>query len=365
MTIFGTRPEGIKMAPIIKELEKDTELEYVVVNTAQHREMLDQVLDLFQIVPDHDLNIMKKQQTSEELTATIVTKLSSILEKEKPDLVLVHGDTTTTFAGAYAAFLKKIPIGHIEAGLRTYDLYSPHPEEANRQLTGVLTKYHFAATERNRTNLLKENKNEEDIFVCGNTVIDALFEILKKDIPLPTELQQIVDRKEKIVLVTTHRKENLQVLKDVYTALNKLVEKHEDIHIVFPVHKNPVVREQVKEYLHENKRAHLVEPLDYKVFVHLMKHAHLIITDSGGIQEEAPALGIPVLVARNTTERQEGVEAGTLKLVGTQSETIFNEADLLLSSTEAYSKMSGSKNPYGEGNSASTILSIIKDLHTK
>lgn len=360
MTVFGTRPEGIKMSPLINHLKSDKEIECVVVNTAQHREMLDQVLNLFHIKPDYDLNIMKEKQTPESLTADIIMKLSIVMKKEKPDIVLVHGDTTTTFAGAYSAFLNKIPIGHVEAGLRTHNIYSPFPEEMNRQLVGRLSTFHFAATERNKKNLLNENINEEKISVVGNTVIDALFDVTKRNFDFPFEIKPIVQNAKKTILMTTHRRENLENLKGIYDAINALLEKNENIQIVFPVHKNPAVRNKVTSFLNDDERIHLLEPLAYETFAHLMKHTDLIITDSGGIQEEAPALGIPVLVARDTTERQEGVEAGTLKLVGTDKETIFNTANALLNNEDEYKKMAQSQNPYGQGNSSQLIVEFIK-----
>jgi len=360
MPIFGTRPEGIKMAPLVKLLKEDPSFSCVFVNTAQHREMLDQVLDLFDLTPDYDLNIMKEKQTPEGVTAQIITELSSILDQEKPDLVLVHGDTTTTFAGAYAAFLKKIPVGHVEAGLRTGDISSPFPEEANRQLVGRIASYHFSATEKNKENLLKEGVDPSSIAVVGNTVIDALLSTVNKPFTYSSELQPIIDRGHKIILMTTHRRENLEQLTGIYTAINDLMEKHDDIELVFPVHKNPAVRAQVEKGLKNNPRVHLVEPLDYETFAHLMKDSYFIISDSGGIQEEAPALGKPVLVARTNTERPEGVTAGTLKLVGTEASVIFTEADALLSNPATYQQMSEAKNPYGDGTSSQQIISFIK-----
>ena len=365
MTIFGTRPEGIKMAPLVKKMKADKELTCIVVNTAQHRDQLDQVLETFSIEPEYDLNIMKEKQTPESLTADILTKLSAILEKEKPDLVLVHGDTTTTFAGAYAAFLKQIPIGHVEAGLRTYERYSPFPEELNRQLVGRLATYHFAATERNRQNLLKENVADKDIVVTGNTVIDALYQISNQNIPFSSELAPIFNNGLKTILMTTHRKENMDQLKSVYEAINQIINEHPDVQVVFPVHKNPSVREKVSTYLHTNERVHLIEPLAYADFVNAMKHSYLIITDSGGIQEEAPSLGIPVLVARDTTERQEGVEAGTLKLVGTNNHRIYEETKQLLTNQVLYDLTSQIQNPYGDGQTCERIIQFIKQSQKK
>lgn len=360
--IFGTRPEGIKMVSLVKELRNNKDIECVFINTAQHREMLDQVLNLFEVKPDYDLNIMQPGQTLEELTSRMIPKISEILELEKPDLILVQGDTTSTFVGAYCGFLKKIPVGHIEAGLRTYDIYSPFPEEGNRQMVSRISSYHFAATNKNKRNLLNEKIDESNIFVVGNTVIDALLDVVSKDFKFNDELESLLNNGKKTILLTTHRRENLNQLKNVYEAINKLLKLHDDIQIVFPVHKNPIVREQVNQYLNVSERVHLIEPADYSIFANLLKKSYLIITDSGGVQEEAPSLGIPVLVIRDTTERPEGVEAGTLKLVGTNIDTIFNEANLLLINEKEYNKMSGAKNPYGDGTSSKQIVSIIKNL---
>ncbi|WP_240373983.1 non-hydrolyzing UDP-N-acetylglucosamine 2-epimerase [Bacillus piscicola] len=361
LTIFGTRPEGIKMSPLVNALKKEEHVECLVVNTAQHREMLDQVLELFDIRPDYDLDIMRKGQTLEELTTRIISSLSSIIKKECPDLVFVHGDTTTTFAGAYSSFLQKVPVAHIEAGLRTYDPYSPFPEELNRQLVGRLATYHFAATKQNRMNLLMENIKEEDIFVVGNTVIDALLEVADRPNPLKEKLPFLDDPYVKTILLTTHRRENFEELKHVYRAVNRLVDIHPDVHVIFPVHKNPVIREKVKKELQMNERLHIVEPLDYEDFVHVMKQSYLVITDSGGIQEEAPALGKPVLVARKTTERQEGVRAGTLRLVGTSEEIIFEECNRLIQHPSLYKEMEKVRNPYGDGTSSEQIVRVIKE----
>lgn len=361
MTILGTRPEGIKMAPVIQALTQSDQFESVFVNTAQHREMLDQVLELFHIVPDYDLNIMQEGQSLEQLTSRIFLGLSPIIEKEKPDLVLVHGDTTTTFIGAYASFLKQVPVAHVEAGLRTNNMKSPFPEEANRQLVGRIADYHFSATNANRENLLQENVKNENIAVVGNTVIDALLTVADKPYVFPEHLGFIFLSGKKTILLTTHRRENLEELQHVYKAINRLVQENDDIQIVFPVHKNPVIRKKVTETIEDTSRVHLIEPLDYESFVHVMKHSYLVITDSGGIQEEAPALGKPVLVARNTTERPEGVDAGTLKLVGTSEETIYKEASRLLNEDQAYHEMSQVKNPFGNGESAQAILQHIQN----
>lgn len=366
MTIFGTRPEGIKMAPLIDALKQEDKIKCVVVNTAQHREMLDQVLKLFEILPDYDLNLMQAGRSVEELIGAMLTELSDIIAVEKPDLVLVHGDTMTTFIGAYAAFLKQVPIGHIEAGLRTYNKYSPFPEEMNRQMVSQMASYHFAPTERNKEHLLKENINENTIYVVGNTVIDALLEIASKPKLLNSELHSIFSNSLKTILLTTHRRENLGELQNIYEAVNQLVEDHPDVQVIFPVHKNPQVREKVLSSYRNTERFHLVEPLDYETFVHVMKHCYLVITDSGGIQEEAPSLGKPVLVARDTTERAEGVEAGTLKLVGTSAQIIYDECSKLIREPSEYQKMKEIRNPFGEGDTSKEIIEIIKlNFHDK
>ncbi|MFK2826437.1 UDP-N-acetylglucosamine 2-epimerase (non-hydrolyzing) [Bacillus sp. B190/17] len=360
MTIFGTRPEGIKMAPLVKALKKEEGIECVFVNTAQHREMLDQVLTLFEITPDYDLNMMQAGQKVEELTGKMFSKLSAIIEMEKPDLVLVHGDTTTTFVGAYSAFLKKVPVGHVEAGLRTNNVYSPFPEEMNRQMVGRLASYHFAATQRNKDNLLMENIEEDAIHVVGNTVIDALLEVASKPYRFYGELGGIFSANLKTILLTTHRRENFDELQNIYEAVNQLIDDYKDIQVVFPIHKNPEIRQKVNKAFRNSSRVHLIEPLDYESFVHVMKQSYLIITDSGGIQEEAPSLGKPVLVARHTTERPEGVEAGTLKLVGTSAQTIYEECRKLILNPVEYKKMGAIRNPFGEGNSSDKIIEIIK-----
>lgn len=362
MTIFGTRPEGVKMAPLVNALKQDSDLECVVVNTAQHREMLDQVLELFKIIPDYDLDCMKKGQTPQSLTAEITTRLSDILDKEKPDLVLVHGDTTTTFVGAYSAFLKQIPVGHVEAGLRTNNIYSPFPEEMNRQLVGKLSSIHFAATKKNKENLLKENVQSEHISVVGNTVIDALLDITKRPFVFEDELSSFLNNGNRTILMTTHRRENMEQMKGIYDAVNTILDNNKDVQVLFPIHKNPAIREKVNAFLSKSHRIRLIEPLDYETFAHTMKKIDLIITDSGGIQEEAPALGKPVLVVRNDTERQEGVDAGTLKLVGTSAEKIFREAHELLNNPPLYSKTSAIKNPYGDGTTSKKIVLAIKEF---
>lgn len=360
MTIFGTRPEGIKMVPVVQALNKEPGVTNIFVNTAQHREMLDQVLDLFGLVPDYDLDIMRDNQTLEELTGRLLNKLSPIIEKEKPDLVLVHGDTTTTFVGAYSAFLNQVPVGHVEAGLRTNDMYSPFPEEINRQLVGRIATYHFAPTNRNKENLLKENVNNDKIEVVGNTVIDVLLQISQRKSRFPEDLESIFENGKKTILLTSHRRENLEDMESVFRATNRLVMANDDVQVVFPIHKNPRVREKAFNEIGGNKDIHLIEPLEYEQFIQAMNKAYLVITDSGGIQEEAPGLGKPVLVTRNTTERPEGVAAGTLKLVGTSEELIFQEAQNLLTNELAYNKMKEIRNPFGQGDSAEQIVSFIK-----
>jgi len=360
MTIFGTRPEGIKMVPVVQALDKEQSISNIVVNTAQHREMLDQVLELFDIVPHYDLNIMQENQTLEELTGRLIRNISSIIKKEKPDLVLVHGDTTTTFAGAYSAFLNQVPIGHVEAGLRTNNISSPFPEEINRQLVGRMATYHFAPTLRNKENLLKENVKEEGIAVVGNTVIDVLLQISQRDSFFTDDLELLFNNGKRTILLTSHRRENLSSMKSVFRAIYRLVNDNKDVQVVFPVHKNPKVRKIVLDEIEGNKDIHLMEPLEYAQFIQAMNKAYLVITDSGGIQEEAPGLGKPVLVTRNTTERPEGVAAGTLKLVGTSEELIYQEAQTLLTDETAYKEMAAIKNPFGQGDSAAQIVEFIK-----
>lgn len=362
MPIIGTRPEGIKMAPLIKALKQEKDIECLFVNTAQHREMLDQVLELFALQPDYDINLMQAGKRIEELTGILLAKLSAIIEAEKPDLVLVHGDTTTTFIGAYAAFLQQIPIGHIEAGLRTNNKYSPFPEEMNRQMVSRMATYHFAPTEKNKNHLLQENITEDSIYVVGNTVIDALLEIASRPNRFNKSLQSIFSNDQQTILLTTHRRENLHELTNIFAAINQLLQEHQNIQVLFPIHKNPQIRKTVYDFFQTNERIHLIEPLDYESFVQVMKHSYLVITDSGGIQEEAPSLGKPVLVVRNTTERQEGVEAGTLKLVGTSTKSIYEECTTLIHDASEYKKMQKISNPYGDGNTSRRIIEIIKEI---
>ena len=362
MTVFGTRPEAIKMAPIVLELAKHPDkITPVVAVTAQHREMLDQVLGLFNITPDHDLDIMAQGQTLFDITSKAMMGLDKILEQEKPDIVLVHGDTTTTFAGALAAYYHQTTVGHVEAGLRTHDKYSPFPEEMNRKLTGCIADLNFAPTETSESNLLAENVKPESIFVTGNTVIDALHHTVRDDFQFEDELLQNIDFENKrIILVTTHRRENLgEPMRHVYKALRQLTEEFDDVEVVFPVHKNPKVREVVREELGGLSQVHLIDPLDYEPFANLMHKAHLILTDSGGVQEEAPALGKPVLVLRDTTERPEAVAAGTVKLIGTDRDVVYNEAKTLLTDEAAYNRMAESVNPYGDGKASERIIQAI------
>ncbi len=363
MTVFGTRPEGIKMAPIVKELEKRKGIESVVCITAQHREMLDQVLNLFEISPDYDLNIFSKGQTLTEITTRALLGLEEVIEKEKPDVLLVQGDTTTVFSGALAAFYQKTKIGHVEAGLRSGNLYSPYPEEANRKLTGILTDFHFAPTERNRQNLLREDYSDSKIFITGNTVIDALKYSVKEDYTFELEkLNQLDYNKKRVILLTSHRRENIgEPMKNIFTAVRDIVEKYEDVELVFPIHLNPKVRDIAKTILGKNDRIHIIEPLDYEPFTNLMAKVHLVVTDSGGLQEEAPTLGKPVLVVREETERPEGIESGTAKLVGTSYEKLYKELDTLLSDQAEYEKMAHAVNPYGDGNASERIVDVIEE----
>lgn len=358
MTVFGTRPEAIKMAPLVKELEKyHDQITSIVTVTAQHREMLDQVLRIFEIEPDYDLNIMKDRQSLIDVTTRCLEGLNKVFQEVKPDIVLVHGDTSTTFVASLAAFYNSIPIGHVEAGLRTGNKYSPYPEEMNRQLTGVLADMHFSPTEQSKANLLVENKQEATIFVTGNTAIDALKTTVKTHYSHPV-LEKIGNKR--LVLMTAHRRENTgKPMENMFQAIRRLVEKHEDIQVVYPVHMNPVVREIANRILGDNDRIQLIEPLDVIDFHNFASRAYLILTDSGGVQEEAPSLGVPVLVLRDTTERPEGVAAGTLKLAGTDEETIFTLADELLTDKNAHDQMAKASNPYGDGHASKRIVEAI------
>ena len=362
MTVFGTRPEAIKMCPLVLEMHKYPEyIEPIVAVTAQHREMLDQVLELFRIKPDYDLNIMASGQTLYDITTRALNGLKEVIEDAKPDMVLVHGDTTTTFAGALAAFYAQVPVGHVEAGLRTGNKYSPYPEEMNRKLTGSIADMHFAPTSTSKENLLKENVNSEAIMVTGNTVIDALQTTVKANYEFAdAEFNKIFARGNRLILMTTHRRENLgEPMRNVYKALRKVLETHADVEAIFPVHKNPKVREIVQEELGGLERVHLIEPMDYEPFANLMGKVDIVLTDSGGIQEEAPALGKPVLVLRDTTERPEAVDAGTVKLVGTGYEDVLRETNLLLDDPAHYQKMAEAANPYGDGKACERIIRAI------
>ncbi|MFR4650732.1 MAG: non-hydrolyzing UDP-N-acetylglucosamine 2-epimerase [Megamonas funiformis] len=362
MTVFGTRPEAIKMAPVVLELKKYPDLiTPIVAVTAQHRDMLDQVLNLFNIKPDYDLNIMAQGQTLFDITTKAMNGLNEVLSKEKPDIVLVHGDTTTTFAGALAAYYHETAVGHVEAGLRTYNKYSPFPEEMNRKLTGAIADLHFAPTDTASGNLKAEGIKEDKIFVTGNTVIDALHKTVTDDFKFDDEKLANIDYENKrIILVTTHRRENLgEPMRHVYKALKDIVNEFDDVEIVFPVHKNPKVREVVNEELGNIKAVHLIDPLDYEPFANLMHRAFLVLTDSGGIQEEAPSLGKPVLVLRDTTERPEAVKAGTVKLIGTERQKVYEETKYLLTDHDEYQRMANTCNPYGDGKASKRIIEAI------
>jgi len=362
MAVFGTRPEAIKMCPVVLEMKKYPDfIEPVVAVTAQHREMLDQVLHLFGIVPDYDLNIMTKGQTLYDVTRRALEGLGSVLAEAKPDIVLVHGDTTTTFVGALASFYAQIAVGHVEAGLRTGDKYSPFPEEMNRKLTGSLADFHFAPTAISKENLLKENIDADKIFVTGNTVIDALVKTVNDDYRFSDDgLHSILNSGGRLILVTTHRRENLGApMRQVYQALKEVILTHPDVRAIFPVHKNPKVREIVEQELGHLDRVHLIEPLDYEPFANLMAKVDIVLTDSGGIQEEAPALGKPVLVLRDTTERPEAVEAGTVKLIGTAFEDVLQETNRLLDDKQYYRQMADACNPYGDGKASERIVKTI------
>ncbi len=361
LTIFGTRPEAIKMAPLVLALHQASGIESRVAVTAQHREMLDQVLDLFRIVPDHDLNIMQTGQTLYDITCRALLGLNTILAAEKPDLVLVHGDTTTTFVGALAAYYQQIPVGHVEAGLRSGHKYSPFPEEMNRRLAGTLGDIHFAPTATAAANLMREGIERERIYITGNTVIDALKQTIREGYRFTDAgLQDLNFQKNRVLVVTTHRRENLgEPMRQMYQAFKEIVREFADVHIVFPVHKNPAVRKVVEEVLGGEERISLIEPLEYEPFAHLLNYSHLVLTDSGGLQEEAPALGKPVLVLRENTERPEAVQAGTVELVGTSREKVYSVTKRLLTDKGAYEKMARAVNPYGDGNASSRIVEAL------
>lgn len=357
MVVFGTRPEAIKMCPLVKEVKSRDNIETLVCVTGQHREMLSQVLETFDVDPDYDLSIMRERQTLFDITIDILVRIREVLEEVKPDLVLVHGDTSTTFVTALACFYLRIPVGHVEAGLRTYDIYSPYPEEFNRQAVGIMANYHFAPTDKARTNLIREGKDPSSIFVTGNTVIDALKTTVRPDYR-HEHLNWAND--SRLILITAHRRENLgQPMERMFRAIKRIVDEYEDIKIIYPIHMNPQVRQIADKILANNDRIRIIEPLDVLDFHNFMARSYLILTDSGGIQEEAPSLGKPVLVMRDTTERPEGVEAGILKLVGTDEEMIYTAFKHLLEDKEAYDRMSKATNPYGDGFASRRIVDIL------
>ncbi len=358
MVVFGTRPEAIKMCPLVKELKSRGNLETIVCVTGQHREMLDQVLDAFNVVPDFDLSIMRSKQTLFDVTINILEKMKAVLEEVKPDVVLVHGDTSTTFVTALACFYLQIPVGHVEAGLRTYNIYSPYPEEFNRQAVGIVAKYHFAPTDMSKENLNREGKDSSTIYVTGNTAIDALRTTVRDDY-YHEQLEWAAD--SRLIMITAHRRENLgEPMKNMFRAIKRIIDENEDIKAIYPIHMNPVVRDAANEILGNCERIRIIEPLEVLDFHNFLSRSYLILTDSGGIQEEAPSLGKPVLVMRDTTERPEGIAAGTLKLVGTDEENIYNTFKLLLEDKEEYERMSQASNPYGDGFASKRIADILE-----
>lgn len=363
LVVFGTRPEAVKMAPIVKALKNDEEhfLSKVCV-TAQHRDMLDQVLKIFDIEPDYDLNIFQSGQTLTQITCRALSGLEGVIEEFKPDLILVQGDTTTVFSGALAAFYHQVKIGHVEAGLRSGNLYSPYPEEANRMLTGVLTDFHFAPTETSKNNLLREGYDESKIFITGNTSIDALSWVIDENYKFSEEALNSIDfEKKKVILLTAHRRENIgEPMENIFAAVRRTAEENKDVEVIYPMHLNPKVREIARNVFAGMENVHLIEPLDYLPFTNLMSKCYLVVTDSGGVQEEAPSLGKPVLVVRKETERPEGISAGTAKLAGTDMEVIYNELHILINNEEEYKKMANSVNPYGDGKAAMHIIDAIK-----
>lgn len=359
MLVFGTRPEAIKMCPLVNELKTRKSINTVVCVTGQHRQMLDQVLEAFNVVPDYDLSIMKDNQTLFDITTNILNKIGEILDKVKPDVVLVHGDTSTTFVTALACFYKRIPVGHVEAGLRTYDIYSPYPEEFNRQAVGIVAKYNFAPTEMSRDNLLREGKKDDSIYVTGNTAIDALKTTVKSEYSHP-ELDWASD--SRLIVITAHRRENLgEPMHNMFRAIRRILDEHPDVKAIYPIHMNPLVREVAQQELGGCDRVHIIEPLEVLDFHNFLSRSYLILTDSGGIQEEAPSLGKPVLVMRDTTERPEGIVAGTLKLVGTDEETIYRNFKELLENKDSYNKMAHASNPYGDGHACERIADILEN----
>lgn len=359
MLVFGTRPEAIKMCPLVNELKTRKQLETVVCVTGQHRQMLDQVLEAFQVEPDYDLSIMKDRQTLFDVTTNILNKIKEVLEKEKPNVVLVHGDTSTTFVTALACFYLQIPVGHVEAGLRTYNIYSPYPEEFNRQAVSIISQFNFAPTELSKNNLLKEGKKEETIFVTGNTAIDALKTTVREDYTHP-DLEWVSD--SRLIMITAHRRENLgEPMKHMFRAIRRVMDEHPDVKAIYPIHMNPVVREIADSILGDDERIRIIEPLEVLDFHNFLNRSYMILTDSGGIQEEALSLGKPVLVMRDTTERPEGIAAGTLKLVGTEEETIYQNFKSLLENKDEYEKMSKASNPYGDGFACKRIADILEE----
>lgn len=359
MLVFGTRPEAIKMCPLVNELRQRKEIKTLVCVTGQHRQMLEQVLKVFSVEPDYDLSIMKEKQTLFDVTSNILERIKEVLKKERPDIVLVHGDTSTTFATALACFYLQISVGHVEAGLRTYNIYSPYPEEFNRQAVSIISRYNFAPTELSRKNLLKEGKKPENIYVTGNTAIDALKTTVRKEYIHP-ELEWA--KGSRLILITAHRRENLgEPMRHMFNAIRRVMDEHPDVKAIYPIHMNPVVRETANAILGKEERIHIIEPLDVLDFHNFLAFSHLILTDSGGIQEEAPSLGKPVLVMRDTTERPEGIAAGTLKLVGTKEEVIYNNFKELLDNKEAYDEMAHASNPYGDGHACERIADILEN----
>lgn len=357
MLVFGTRPEAIKMCPLVNELKTRESIETIVCVTGQHRQMLDQVLEVFDVVPDYDLSIMKEKQTLFDITVNILNDIRKVLEEVRPDVVLVHGDTSTTFVTALACFYLQIPVGHVEAGLRTYNIYSPYPEEFNRQAVGIISNYNFAPTEKAKENLIKEGKKKESIYVTGNTAIDALKTTVKKEYNHP-ELEWA--RGSRLILITAHRRENLgEPMKAMFKAILRVLKEHPDVKAIYPIHMNPLVREIADSILGQEERVHIIEPLEVIDFHNFLNQSYMILTDSGGIQEEAPSLGKPVLVMRDTTERPEGIEAGTLELVGTEEENIYRNFKKLLEDEEEYKKMSNASNPYGDGFACKRIADIL------
>lgn len=357
MLVFGTRPEAIKMCPLVKELKNHDKLETIVCVTGQHRQMLDQVLQAFNVTPDYDLSIMKEKQTLFDVTTNILNKIKCVLEEVNPDVVLVHGDTSTTFVTSLACFYLQIPVGHVEAGLRTYNIYSPFPEEFNRQAVGIISKFNFAPTQMSKQNLLNEGKNEDTIYVTGNTAIDALKTTVREDYSHP-ELDWASD--SRLIMLTAHRRENLgEPMHHMFRAIRRIIDEHDDVKVIYPIHMNPIVRKAAKEELGDSDRVHIIEPLDVLDFHNFLARSFMILTDSGGIQEEAPSLGKPVLVMRDTTERPEGIKAGTLKLVGTDEEVIYNNFKILLENKEEYDKMAHASNPYGDGYACERIVKIL------